>query len=304
MKTLVVGHVTHDRYEGGIVAGGCAYYGARVHDQLQGQTKLVTVVGEDFECDDAIAGLDRRVERSGQTTVFANYYPAGQPRIQLLEARAPAVQPGSVDPAWLDAELVHLAPVCREIDLERWLEAVGDGLVAINVQGWLKKAGETVDPDQLESIQRRGVTRKVPRVVEEPWDVDGQLLKQVDIACLSEEDLRQQDDLLERLIESVPVVALTRGKQGSRIYVEGDPTDVGIVATESVDPTGAGDVFAAAFSHAVAGGRSPVAAAQRAAAASSLVIEDIGAAGLRRFDELEERTERVRRPSGIPVDHR
>ena len=292
-RTLIAGHVTHDRYEGGFVAGGCALYGAAVHNRLAGPTQLATVVGDDFRCGDAIADVDAVIERRGTTTVFANYYPPDSARVQLLESRAPSVMPQRVDEHWLNADLVHLAPVCGEIDLQQWLDAVGDGLVAINIQGWLKHPGSPVDPTDLEQLQRRGVSKPAPRVVEKPWDVSREALQRVDIACLSEEDLIYQDDLLERLVETVPIVALTRGKKGSRIFVDGVPTDVGIVPADVVDPTGAGDVFAAAFCHFVAAGTDPVQAARMGAAASSIVIEDPGPAALDRLGEIQKRRRRV-----------
>jgi len=275
-------------------------YGATVHRALGAEIHLATVVGEDFQCRDIIADLEYSARCKGATTTFANYYPDNDPRIQLLESRAPRVRPQRVDERWLHADLVHLAPVCGEIDLQQWLDAVGDRLVAINIQGWLKHPGSPVDPQSLEEIQSRGVTEPAPRVVEKPWDVSHEALQRVDIACLSEEDLLHQEELLERLVETVPIVALTRGEKGSRIFVEGVSTDVGIVPTDVVDPTGAGDVFAAAFCHFVAAGKDPVEAARMGAAASSIVIEDTGPAALDRLDEIQKRRRRVRpEPTGV-----
>ena len=322
MKTLVAGHVTHDHYEEGFVAGGCAFYGAQVHHKLDllaraararspgsdlgarpsrscgarardDQTHLVGVVGDDFVCDGAIAHLDHTIRRAGKTTTFANYYPPNQPRVQLLEAQAPEVTPDVAPDGWLDADLVHLAPVLQEIDLLKWKEAVGDGLLAINIQGWIKVAGPQVDPGLLEQTQARGVSRPACRVVQEPWTVTVDDLEGVDVACLSEEDVIDQPGLLDKLIYAVPIVAHTLGEKGSRIYVDEEPTEVGIYETEVVDPTGAGDVFAATLTHMLASGEEPVEAARYASAASSIVVEDIGARALERLDEIGERMQEV-----------
>lgn len=290
MKVLIAGHVTHDFYDEGIEPGGCAFYGAKVHHAMEGRCRLATVVGEDFQCSDSIAQLEYVAVQRGETTAFANYYPEDGPRQQLLAANAPEVEPDVVDERWLSADVVHLAPVCGEVDLSAWKQAVGDGLLAINVQGWLKQPGPVVDPARFEQMQSRGVDKPVPKVVETPWEVTREELAGVDVACLSEEDLIGQTDLLERLVDAVEVVALTRGAAGSRIYVAGKPTDVDVVPADVVDPTGAGDVFAAAFVNRLGAGSDPVEAARGASAAASVVIEDIGARALWRLDaELQQR---------------
>lgn len=252
------------------------------------------MVGEDFACDDALAHLDHTIRRSGKTTTFANYYPPNQPRVQLLEAQAPEITSDMAPTDWLDADLVHLAPVLQEIDLLAWKEAVGDGLLAINIQGWIKVAGPEVDPGLLEQTQARGVRGPAHRVVQQPWTVTVDDLQGIDVACLSEEDIIDQPGLLDKLIYAVPIVAFTLGEKGSRIYVDEEPTEVGIYETEVVDPTGAGDVFAATFTHMLAVGKEPVEAARYASAASSIVVEDVGARALERLDEIGERAEHIR----------
>lgn len=307
MKTLIAGHVTHDHYEGGFAAGGCAFYGAKVHHTLDrlaararcprteaalaptDHTHLVTVVGQDFTRDDELADLDATVHRAGQTTVFANYYPDDAPRIQLLEAMAPEVTPDMVPDTMLDADLVHLAPVLGELDLLRWKEAVGDGLLAINIQGWIKVPGTMFDASELEGLQQRGVSGEAHRVVQQFWDVSEEDFQGVDIACLSEEDVIDQPGLLDKLVSAVPIVAFTQGERGSRIYVDGESFEVGIYPTDAVDPTGAGDTFAASFCHRIAAGAEPVDAARFAAACASIVVEDVGAQALTRLEEAEER---------------
>ncbi len=293
MKTLVIGHVTHDHYQEGLVAGGCAYYGAMVHARLSGSTHLVALVGEDFVCEQALEGLSATVHRSGQTTVFANYYPPDAPRIQLLEAMADNIYPHHIPAGFEDAHLVHLAPVLSEVELDAWDFGAFGGLVAINVQGWIKVAGDAVEAAEFEQFQQRGVggehsQNPARRVVQKFWDVRVEQLAGIDVACLSEEDIIGQGDLLERLIAAIPVVALTLGEHGSRIYVNGQAVEVGIYPTEIVDPTGAGDVFAAMFTHKIAEGFSAADAARFGAAASSIVIEDIGARALFRADFVQE----------------
>src|SRR5690554_4788675 len=292
MKTLVVGHITHDYYGDEIVAGGCAFYGARVPAQLAAPgdfVHLVAVAGDDFDCAAEIADLDLTLHRSGETTVFANYYPANAPRVQLLKALAGPVLPEMAPPEWLQADLIHLAPVLGEVDLAAWKtsirEVAPNALLAINIQGWIKCAGPLFEGDAFPGARR---------VVQKFWEVEAEDFRGVGIACLSEEDVLSQPGLLEKLLKIVALVAFTRGELGSQIFVNGEPTEVGIYPTTATDPTGAGDVFAASFAHKIARGEDPMRAARFAAAAASIVVEDRGARALDRLGEAAGRAAQVR----------
>src|SRR5690554_3763534 len=292
MKTLVVGHITHDYYGDEIVAGGCAFYGARVHAQLAAPgdfVHLVAVAGDDFDCAAEIADLDLTLHRSGETTVFANYYPANAPRVQLLKALGEPVLPEMAPAEWLTADLIHLAPVLGEVDLGVWKsairEAAPNALLAVNIQGWIKGAGPLFEGDDFPGARR---------VVQKFWEVEAEDFRGVDIACLSEEDVLSQPGLLEKLLKTVALVAFTRGELGSQIFVNGVASEVGIYPTLASDPTGAGDVFAASFAHQIALQEDPISAARFAAACASIVVEDRGARALHRLGEAAGRACGVR----------
>ncbi len=275
-RALMVGHVTHDRYDADLVPGGCAFYGAQVLRQLGARVALVTRVGTDFGCVDAFEGLDVACERGGTTTLFTNEYPSGEKRVQRIEAQAPTVEPTLLPPLWRTAELCHLAPVMGEVELADWVAAVDAGFVGIGVQGWIKHAGaeETV-------VQKR-------------WQVDAAALHGVDGVCVGEEDLVDQGDLLDRLCAAVPVVAFTHGAAGCDVIVGGKTTRVGVHPATEVDPTGAGDAFAAAFFLGLARGNSPVDAARLGAATASIVIEARGGESLGRVHEAPGRAAAIR----------
>ena len=283
---LVVGHTTHDRYGERLVAGGCAYYGARVYAGLGADVHLATLVGEDFACEDELEGIRRSVVRYGDTTLFKNLYPEDAPRLQLLEEWAPMMTPAMFEESVLSADVVHLAPVLGEIDLVEWKEAVDAEMLAISVQGWIKAP----DPGARERITGVAIPEGADVVVQRPWDVTVDDLRGVDIACTSDEDLREQGDLLDRLLEAVPIVAVTHGADGASIWVEGEERHVGVYEeADVVDPTGAGDTFASAFVHRLARGADPTDAGRHAAAAASIVIEAEGGTALDRLPETENR---------------
>lgn len=300
-RILVIGHVTHDRYEDGLVAGGCAFYGARAHATLDGpRPHLLAVVGEDFECEDSIADLSRTVHRTGETTLFTNYYPDDAPRIQLIESQAPEVTPELFE-AELEAffaeegdKLVHLAPVMGEVDLAKWLEVIPDDVrIGINVQGWIKEGGPRLDAADARRARRRGVDVLARRVVQTPWRVEPEQLDGIDVACMSTEDLLDQGDLLARFRDAVPIVAVTNGEHGSTIFADGECWEIGAYDTDVEDPTGAGDVFTATLLNRILSGASPVDAARYASAAASIAIEGRGPESLERLDEADSRVDTI-----------
>jgi sugar/nucleoside kinase (ribokinase family) len=281
LEMLAVGHVTHDRHRDALVAGGSAWYAARVWHALGDRTRLVTAVGDDFVRDDALAGLEARVERRGRTTVFTNLYPEGGPRRQYVETQAPPVSPSLLPAAWAAPDVLFLAPVLGEVDVAAWLGATRPRLVGAGLQGWLKRA---LDDD--DDAPRR--------VGQRPADVDPERFRGVAAAFLSTEDLDGDPRWVDRLAAVVPLVFLTRGAGGCDVLTPDGRHRVGVYPTAEVDPTGAGDTFAAGALDALARGASPVEAARFGAAAASVIVEGRGADTAPRLAETFARVAAVR----------
>jgi sugar/nucleoside kinase (ribokinase family) len=130
-------------------------------------------------------------------------------------------------------------------------------------------------------------------VVQKRWAVDAAALRGVGAVAVGEEDLVDQGDLLDRLVAAVPIVAFTHGKRGCEVIVRGKTSRVGVFATSEVDPTGAGDTFAAGFFFGLARGDAPVDAARLGAAAASIVVEARGGESLARVGEAHARAARI-----------
>ena len=75
----------------------------------------------------------------------------------------------------------------------------------------------------------------------------GDVVGQADAAVMSIEDVQNCERDVDALAAAVPVLAVTRGRGGCTLYVNGHPHDAPAPQVHEVDPTGAGDVFAAAF---------------------------------------------------------
>ena len=274
---LVAGHITHDRVPGGITPGGSVYYAAQAWAALGVDARVVSVVGDDFAAPAALEGLTSELRRGGRTTVFRNHYPEDGPRVQWVDAVAPAVAPDFVPSSWRRPDVAFLAPVLGEIELVSWRQEFHPRVRAIAVQGWVRAAEPKADED--------GARRVVPRV----WRPRPEELAGVDVALLSDEDLEGQPTLLERLTAQVPLVVRTHGVRGCEVIAPDGCFAIDAYPTEEVDPTGAGDTFAAGFLLGLAEGRSPREAARLGAATASIIVEAPGGAALTRMREARAR---------------
>jgi len=274
--------VTHDRVDGRIVPGGCAYYAASAFGALGAASRLVTTVGEDFCCDPDLERLEWVARRAGRTTVFTNLYPDSGPRLQYIDRVAADVGPASLPAGWERPDVAFFGPVFDELDVRAWKRALSARITAIGVQGFVRGADSASGP---EGAGRRVVPRR--------WRPSPELLEGIEVACLSEEDLQGQADLLDRLVAAIPLVALTRERKGCELIEGGRRVWVGIHAAEVVDPTGAGDTFAAGLLYGLAAGLCGVEAARIGAAAASIVIEGEAGANFARLPAAFERARRV-----------
>jgi sugar/nucleoside kinase (ribokinase family) len=64
---------------------------------------------------------------------------------------------------------------------------------------------------------------------------------------MSEEDVGNDWKLIRDWANYAPVMVVTQGPRGSTLFVGGEPHHVSAPTMREVDPTGAGDIFAATF---------------------------------------------------------
>jgi sugar/nucleoside kinase (ribokinase family) len=122
-------------------------------------------------------------------------------------------------------------------------------------------------------------------VLPRPLALSREALRALDAAVVGEDEARGDPDLVRRLVADVPVVAFTMGARGCEVYARGRRRRIGVHPARELDPTGAGDAFAAAFFLALARGADPVEAARLGAAAGSIVVEGRGGEALARVGE-------------------
>ena len=263
---LAIGHVARDEFEGEATwrLGGTALYAAATAARLGTATALVTRVGPDEKtalegrCRDL--GITLHALPSSVTTTFAFRYVEGR-RLLRLKARARGIAPSDVPPEWRSARAVVLGSVAHELDRSLFgtTSAAANVLVA---QGYLREW----DAD--------GAIR--PR----PWEDAEEIVPLVSGVVISEDDVAGDLSAPRRWARN-GTVYVTLAERGVLVVDRGSETTIpGYSAARVVDPTGAGDAFAAGLAIALAEGRAPEDCARFANAVASFAVEDVGMAGL------------------------
>ena len=146
-----------------------------------------------------------------------------------------------------------------------------DSLVVASIQGWLREwsADRLVTPNR--------------------WKGE-RVLPYVDAAVFCEDDVADAT-LIETWAEVSRVLIVTMGRGGSRLHWRGSWHEVVPFAATEVDPTGAGDVFTAAYLARLGETGEPLEAARFASCAASFCVEADGTAGLATRAQVEERLE-------------
>ena len=203
------------------------------------------------------------------TTSMANVYtPAG--RSQRLVSIAKRIEPRHVVAGWRDAAIVLVGPLVGEVSTQFGSYFPATALVGMTIQGRLR-------------------THRKGRMYTRRWHRAEQEFAAYDVIFFSEEDVRGSAALAEYYAGLVPLAVMTRGPHGATVFAHGQVTHHAGFAARSVDPTGAGDVFAAAFLLQYAACRDVTAACRYANAAAACSIEHIGASGMPTRRQVEVR---------------
>jgi hypothetical protein len=275
---LVVGHACQDIVSGdALVAGGTAIYSALTAGRLGMRTGILTSAAPDYSFFPNSASIVIKCRPSEASTTFENVYTAAGRR-QYLRAHAAPIEVDDLPPRWRNARIVHLGPVAQEVAPD-FVAAFDGALVGVTPQGWMRQwdASGLVSPCAWRDAER--------------------VLARADVVVLSSEDVGGDDALIHRYARWAQLLVVTLGSAGARVYCRGEARHYPAFAVETVDPTGAGDVFATAFLVRYAESRDPSDAAHFANCAASFVVEGLGASRLptRAQVEVRRRQGRLRR---------
>jgi len=265
---VAIGHVTLDRFGDVVRPGGAALYAAVTAHRLGLSAGILTSHAADYPLEAIPSRIEVVTLEAPATTVFEYDAVSGDRRQKLVSTARPLAVRDLPDD-WRDAPLALLAPVAQEVDL-RLSAAFEDGSVGAAAQGWLR----ALDDER--------------RIVTQPWGGAREVLNRVLALFVSAEDLRGHESQLTEWVQRVPVAVVTAGAAGALLYVNGERYEVRPRRTREVDPTGAGDVFAAAFLVHYQRHPDPWDAAEAATCAASLSVEGEGWSTVPDAAQLEE----------------
>jgi sugar/nucleoside kinase (ribokinase family) len=272
---LIIGHLAKDLTPSGYRLGGTVAYAGLTAANLGWQVGLLSAVEAGLDLSDLTnAGIRLYCLESTQSTEFENIYTAGG-RQQRLRGQARGLNLEDVPRPWRSATIVHLAPIADELD--RRLIGLGeDHFLGLTPQGWLR----IWDEHGMVSLSA--------------WPRIGDLCSHADAVVLSAEDLQQDPQAPAALAERCLVLAVTNGHAPVRLFVEGVETAHAPPPTGEVDPTGAGDIFAAVFFTVLCRTADPALAVNRACQVAARSVTRVG---LQSVPDQEEWPMLQRRPA-------
>lgn len=266
---VAVGHVTVDETPAGLRPGGSVLYAGLMAHRLGLRVGLLTSYGPDFPVEVLPPEVEVVAIPAPATTRFVlRYGPDG--RTLTLRARATPLSAVHLPPRFAAAGLAYLAPVADEVSPDL-AAAFPDAAVGAGAQGWCR------------TCDREG------RVSMRPWPDPQPVLAHAQALFLSEDDVAGWEREALGLYQHVPVGALTFAEQGATLFVNGERYPVEPAPAVETEPTGAGDVFAAAFLIRYNATGDPWEAAAFAAVAGALTVEGEGVLGVPTLAQLEPR---------------
>jgi sugar/nucleoside kinase (ribokinase family) len=270
---LVIGTITKDLVDGGYTIGGTVTFAAVTARKLGQRAAIVTSAEVDLVLPDLLDGVQVVRVPAQATTTFRNVYMNGT-RQQYVSALADPIRPAHIPSEWRKVPLVHLGPLVREIDESLVHEFPGSRVIA-TPQGWFRSWDET------------------GHVTLGEWPGADRLLPHLTALVLSEEDVCGDPSCIERFAAMTRTLVVTQGPRGATVYHEGQIRHLPTRPAHEVDPTGAGDVFAAAFLirlHETAGspsGVDPWEAARFANVVGSFSVEGLGTSAIPSRGQVE-----------------
>jgi sugar/nucleoside kinase (ribokinase family) len=266
---VAVGHLCCDIVNGARVLGGSASYASLTAHRLGRDVGVVTAAGEDFPFLETFKGISVRNIGSPSVTTFCNSYLNGI-REQTVLSVATQLCPAHVPDDWAEARIAYLCPIADEVD-PAVIKRFDGALIGIGAQGWLREWDEA------------GCVRK------KRWKNAESIARLANVIVFSELDLDEPYAFAESISSLSPIVIVTQAAKGAELFLEGNRIRVPAYRTREVDPTGAGDVFAAAFLVRFDQCSDPVEAARFACCAASFVCEREGTGGIPGLGQVLER---------------
>jgi 1D-myo-inositol 3-kinase len=272
MDFVVIGAVTKDLLpDGSFSLGGTVTYSAVTARNLELSAGIVTSADPGLDFGSLLAGVDVVCRPSPVTTTFENIY-HGHERQQYIRAVAASILSQDVPAAWRSAPIIHLGPLAQEISPDIVDVFDAKSLIGVTPQGWMRCWGDD------------------GRVTHCPWDSAQAILTRADVLIFSKEDVDFDAGAIHRYATWAKVMVVTQNWLGCTVYVRGQrPRNFPAFRATEVDPTGAGDVFAASYLVRYRETGDPYAAAHFANCVASFSVEGKGVSAIPSRTRVERR---------------
>lgn len=255
---LTVGHLAWDVAASGRRLGGTAAYASVTAQRMGLRPALLTSTGPDLDAASALPGVGVHSVPAPFTTVFHNRY-RGDARTQSATTTAGPLSTQDVPEAFRASPLVLLGPLLGEID-DELVQVFSKATIVASLQGWLRRrtSDGSISPSS--------------------WD-GGRVLPLVDAAVVSKDDA-EDAAAIAGWAARTRVLIVTEGVAGARVLFEGGEQRTAPFQAREVDPTGAGDVFAAAYLVRYGETFDPIESARFAACTAAFSVEAEGTEGI------------------------
>ncbi len=264
---LVIGHVAHDLTSEGPRLGGTAAYSALTALALGSSVGIVTASGPETSLD-TLKDIPVLSLPSSRSTTFENIY-TEHGRVQYLRAQAARLDFNQIPEIWRHASIIHVGPIADEMD-SVLPQNFSPALLGLTPQGWMRQWNAE------------------NRISSRPWQNAEPALQKAGAVVISQEDVNGDDEVIEYMAHHTSILAVTESAAGSVLYWNGDRRRFRAPEVPEVDPTGAGDIFAAAFFFRLFKTRDPWEAARFATMLASHSVTRVGLAGIPTQQEIEE----------------
>ncbi|HVP20440.1 MAG TPA: PfkB family carbohydrate kinase [Anaerolineaceae bacterium] len=263
---LVIGHIAQDITSDGLRLGGTASYAALTAKALGLKVGIVTACTPDLELPE-LDGITISAIDAEYNTTFENIN-TSDGRIQYIHHVAPMLDITHVPETWRRAPIVHLGPIAQEID-PKLARSFPDSQVGLTLQGWLR------------TWDKNGLVRPAE------WPEASYVLEKSTAAVISIEDVQGDEYRIEEMLASIRILAVTEASAGARLYWNGDLRRFRAPKMVEVDPTGSGDIFAAAFFYRLWTTRDPWESARFATTLAAYSVARPGLQGIPTAEEIQ-----------------
>jgi 1D-myo-inositol 3-kinase len=267
---LVIGTVTKDLQEDSYTIGGTVTFASLTARNLGQRTAVVTRASPDLSFDPLYQDIEVLCLPSPVTTTFQNLYSTDGTRTQFIRAMAGQIKAEDIPPAWREAKIVLLGPLADELE-GSIARIFPHSLIGVTPQGWMRCWDEE------------------GRVFPKPWEGAAEVLARAKVVVFSENDIETDGNVIQAYARMADILVVTHGPGGATVYHRGEARRLPAFETVEADPTGAGDVFAAAYLIELERTGDPYAAAHFANCVASFNVEKPGTEGIPTLEQVEKR---------------